>query len=189
MLVGICYLVIEGLLLSDKQGHVKMGKFLDDQKMHRLYEKFILEYYRFHYPQFHARAMYIDWAEESGNTDLLPMMKTDITLQHNNDTLIIDAKYYTHNVQEYNNRFIVSSNNLYQMYSYVKNYVDTNKVKKENVSGMLLYAKTEDEIQADSDYVISGNKISVKNLDLNTDFNQIKNHLNNIAESYFNPNE
>lgn len=45
------------------------------------------------------------------------------------------------------------------------NYKDNKKV----VSGMMLYAKTDDEIQFDLTYFMSGNKISVKTLDLNQD--------------------
>jgi 5-methylcytosine-specific restriction enzyme subunit McrC len=54
-----------------------------------------------------------------------------------------------------------------------------------NVSGILLYAKTDEEIVPDNDYIISGNRISVKTLDLNTDFSNIANQLNAIAERIF----
>ena len=39
---------------------------------------------------------------------------------------------------------------------------------------MLLYAKTEEAITPDCSYVMSGNKISVKTLDLNKEFKLIK---------------
>ena len=45
---------------------------------------------------------------------------------------------------------------------------------------MLLYARTTNEIQPDSDYVMSGNKISVKTLDLNREFGEIKKQLDDI---------
>lgn len=38
------------------------------------------------------------------------------------------------------------------------------------VSGMLLYAKTDEMIQPDNIYQMSGNQISVKTLDLNQEF-------------------
>ena len=52
------------------------------------------------------------------------------------------------------------------------------------VSGMLLYAKTNAEIQPDSDYVMSGNMISVKTLDLNQEFGVIKEQLDAIVNEY-----
>jgi len=46
MLINICYLVINGLLLTKQDGTRKLAQYLDDQRMHSLYEKFVLEYYR-----------------------------------------------------------------------------------------------------------------------------------------------
>ena len=51
-----------------------------------------------------------------------------------------------------------------------------------NVSGLLLYAKTDEDIVPDNDYIFGGNRISVKTLDLNTDFSNISKQLNAIVE-------
>jgi len=53
------------------------------------------------------------------------------------------------------------------------------------ISRMLLYARTTSEIQPDSDYVMSGNKMGVKTSDLNYDFEVIKKQLDGIANGYF----
>ena len=53
------------------------------------------------------------------------------------------------------------------------------------MSGMLLYAKTDEEIQPDAVYQMRGNQISVKTLDLNRPFSEIKAQLNKIAEDHF----
>ena len=50
--------------------------------------------------------------------------------------------------------------------------------------GMLLYAKTDVESQPDKDYMISGNKICVKTLDLNQEFKFIAKQLKDIARKY-----
>ena len=74
----------------------------------------------------------------------------------------------------------IHSNNIYQIFSYVKN----KDVKHDgSVSGILLYAKTEDEKALDEDYRMSGNSISVKTLDLNQEFSHIKDTLDRIAEN------
>ena len=49
MLIAICYLVVKGLLQTQTTGNSKLMDFFDEQRMCRLYEKFILEYYRKHY--------------------------------------------------------------------------------------------------------------------------------------------
>ena len=50
---------------------------------------------------------------------------------------------------------------------------------------MLLYAKTDEEIYPDNEYKMSGNKISVKTLDLNKEFSEIANQLDNIVANCF----
>ena len=49
---------------------------------------------------------------------------------------------------------------------------------------MLLYARTDEEIQPDNTYMMSGNRISVKTLDLNCDFSEITRQLNAIADAF-----
>ena len=53
------------------------------------------------------------------------------------------------------------------------------------VAGMMLYAKTDEEILPDCTYRMSGNKINVKTLDLDCDFHQIANQLDSIVMEYF----
>ena len=50
---------------------------------------------------------------------------------------------------------------------------------------MLLYARTDETIQPDNEYQMSGNKISIKTLDLNCEFPVIAEQLNKIAEAQF----
>lgn len=184
MLLNICYFVLDGLLLSTDKGEYKMATFLDEQRMSRLYEKFVLEYYRYHYPDLRPTASQVAWNIDDGMIDFLPIMQTDITLRHSNKILIIDTKYYAHTMQtwgQYDSRTL-HSNNLYQIFAYVKNQDVGNTG---NVAGMLLYAKTKETITPDCDFMMSGNKISVKTLDLNIAFNNIADQLDKIVESYF----
>lgn len=185
MLINICYLILEGMLLSDRKGNFELAKFIDDQQMHKLYEKFVLEYYRRHYPEANPSSSFIEWSldEDTPTSDFLPTMKSDITLTYGNKTLIIDTKYYNHTMQ--NNplfdRSSIISANLYQIFTYVKN---KDRKMTGNVSGLLLYAKTDEEITPDQIYRISGNTISVKTLDLDKDFPCIAKQLNNFAISH-----
>ncbi|WP_394234137.1 5-methylcytosine-specific restriction endonuclease system specificity protein McrC [Niallia oryzisoli] len=184
MLLNICYFILDGLLLSTKKGEYKMANFLDEQQMSRLYEKFVLEYYRYHHPNMRAAASQVAWNLDDGVIDFLPIMQTDITLRYGDKILIIDTKYYAKTMQvhgRYDSRTL-HSNNLYQIFTYVKNQ-DVNHTG--NVAGMLLYAKTEETITPDCDFMMSGNKISVKTLDLNLTFNHISAQLDRIAVSTF----
>lgn len=180
MLMSVCYLLIKGLLQTTADGTVKLMQFIDEQRMCRLYEKFILEYYRKHYPQIKTSASQIGWALDDGISTMLPTMQSDIMLSYSDKTLIIDAKYYSHTTQVQYDVNTLHSNNLYQIFTYVKNKA----VAGGEVSGMLLYARTDEEIQPDNVYMMSGNKISVKTLDLSCDFSEISAQLNAIADAF-----
>lgn len=180
MLMSVCYLLIKGLLQTTADGTVKLMQFIDEQRMCRLYEKFIFEYYRKHYPQIKTSASQIGWALDDGISTMLPTMQSDIMLTYGDKTLIIDAKYYSHTTQVQYDVNTLHSNNLYQIFTYVKNKA----VAGDEVSGMLLYARTDETVQPDNEYMMSGNKISVKTLDLNCDFSYISAQLNTIADEF-----
>lgn len=181
MLLSLCRLVLEGMLLSTDNGEIKLAQFLDEQRMCRLYEKFILEFYRKEVPWVKASAPKINWQTDTDST-LLPTMQSDIVLQKGEKTLIIDAKYYTHSTQVQFDKHTLHSSNVYQIFTYVMN-MDVGNTG--NCAGLLLYAKTEEEITPDADAVIMGHKISAKTLDLNCDFNAISKQLKSVAADYF----
>ena len=186
LLIGICYLFVKGLLQSKRTGDIKVMDFLDEQRTCRLYEKFILEYYRKEHPELKANASQIKWQLDDDNCELLPIMQTDITLSDTNgNVLIIDAKYYTRTTVTKFGKRTLHTGNIYQIFTYVKNKETELLGTEHKVSGMLLYAKTEEEITPNVYYMMSGNKISAKTLDLSVPFDEIKAQLDNIAKSYF----
>lgn len=185
MLMSICYLVVKGLLQTNSVGTMKLMEYLDDQRMSRLYERFILEYYKKHYPKLKVSASQIPWALDCGYDDMLPIMQSDIQLQRGSDVLIIDAKYYSSTTQEQFGKRTLHSGNLYQIFTYVKNREYQLKNCEHSVSGMLLYAKTDEVIQPDSDYQICGNRICVKTLDLNLPFSKIAEQMDHIVMEQF----
>lgn len=62
MLISLCQLILEGMLLTTDSGEYHLASFIDEQRMNRLYEKFILEYYAKECPQVTATASQIQWA-------------------------------------------------------------------------------------------------------------------------------
>lgn len=185
MLISLCQFILEGMLLTTEQGEYKLASFVDEQRMCRLYEKFILEYYTKEHPALDVRASQIPWALDDGIGTMLPIMQSDITLSYGKKVLIIDAKCYAHTTQVQYDKHTLHSHNLYQIFTYVKNKSASLADGSHEVSGMLLYAKTDEEIQPDSSYMMSGNKISVKTLDLNRDFAEIVKQLDAIVEEHF----
>lgn len=186
MLISICYLVIKGLLQTNTDGTTKLMDFLDEQRMCRLYEKFILEYYRKEFPKITVNASQIPWALDDGMSDMLPVMQTDIMLSYGSRILIIDAKYYAHATQTQYDIHTLHSANLYQIFTYVKNKEAELANVPHEVSGMLLYARTDEAVQPNNSYHMSGNRISVRTLDLNCEFSEIAMQLDKIAVECFN---
>ena len=189
MLMAVCWLVVKGLLQTQSDGSVRMMDFFDEQRMSRLYEKFILEYYRREHPQLRASASFIDWALDDEASEGLPAMRSDITLSACGRVLIIDAKYYTSTMQSNFDKTTVHSGNLYQIFAYVKNKQIAFERAGESVevSGMLLYAATDEEVQPDATYRMSGNRISATTLDLDRPFDEIRAQLDGIADTLTGP--
>lgn len=186
MLINVCYFVLDGMLQTTDKGKYKIASF-SDAHMHKLYEKFVLEYFKRHHSYLsEVRAAQVKWNLAEGTEEniirFLPVMQTDIFLRYKEQVLIIDTKYYSHTMQMQYNKATLHSGNMYQIFTYVKNQ---DAMNTGNVSGMLLYAKTEESITPDCSFVIGGNKISVKTLDLNKEFNLIAAQLDQIAEEHF----
>ena len=179
IIINICKLVLEGLLISTEKGNYKLSKFIKDSTLELLYQGFIFNYFKFNY-NLKVNADKYDWKNASGETGFLPKMNTDITLHDKNNVLIIDAKYYGETMAIRYNKRTYHSSNMYQIYTYVKNYN-----LEANVSGMLLYAKTNEEITPNQKFELDGNKMEVKTLDLNKNFKEIEKQLDNIVKDYF----
>ena len=186
MLMNICYFVLEGLIQTTEEGEYKMIAFSDDN-MARLYEKFILEYYRQHHRYLsEVNSSQVKWNLVGENNEMmirfLPAMQTDVFLRLKDKTLIIDAKYYGKTMQKQYDKYTLHSNNMYQIFTYVKNH---DKDSSGNVAGILLYAKTDEDITPDYMFNMGGNQIGAKTLDLNKEFSLIAKQLDQIAWDYF----
>lgn len=180
MLLYLCYFIISEWVMTTESGKFKMREFSDDH-MCRLFEKFVLAYYKKHHPELKPCAAQINWniEFEQSTTNILPIMQSDILLTIDDRTLIIDTKYYAHTMQQQYNKATIHSNNLYQIHTYVTEYDENHSGK---VDGMLLYAKTQEEIVPDGQLKRKdGNYIYFRTLDLNTDFEAIKKRLDSFV--------
>lgn len=186
MLMNVCYFVLDGMLRTTEKGEYKMESF-SDEHMARLYEKFILEYYNQHHTYLsEVKAGQVKWDLVGDNSEsmirFLPVMQTDIMLRLKDKILIIDAKYYGKTLQQQYDKYTLHSNNVYQIFTYVKNQ---DKNNTGNVAGILLYAKTDEDITPDCMFNMGGNQIGAKTLDLNRDFPLIAEQLDKLAGDFF----
>jgi 5-methylcytosine-specific restriction enzyme subunit McrC len=177
MLINICFLIWEGLIVTEQNGKYKFQDFIRDKCMAKLYEKFIYGFFKKECPEIKVNYQQkINWKTDDNFIDLLPSMNTDITLTRNNYRLIIDTKFYPEAMQKNylsdNKTFI--SGNMYQIFTYVKNSDFSG-----NVSGMLLYPTV--EYNLNQVYKLSGNNVYIRTIDLNKNFNDISKSLIDIS--------
>lgn len=145
----------------------------------------MFSYYRKEHQEVKASASQIPWQLDDDFDAMLPIMQSDIMLTKGNTMLIIDAKYYGHTTQSQYGVNTFHSGNLYQIFTYVKNKDAEYGDQPHTVSGMLLYAQTDEVVQPNHVYHMSGNKITVRTLDLNLPFSDIAKQLDGIVATHF----
>jgi len=185
MLIGICYLVVKGLMQTNSDGVTKLMDYMDEQHMWSLYQNFIFQYYKKHYLDLKVSSSQIPWFLDDDKKEMLPVMQSDIYIQRDNTVLIIDAKYYKNITQVQFGKHKFHSAHLYQMFAYVKNCEYHFADEKISVSGMLLYAKTDEFIEQNHVYQMHGNKISINSLDLSLPFEQLAIQMDEIVKTHF----
>lgn len=183
LLMYICRLVLKGLLHKREDGSIKMREHLNADAVHRLYERFVRAYYRRHFPGTNPKKACIPWALDDGYDAMLPQMETDVQLTHGHKILIIDTKYYGNDRQWRYGAEKLISQNLYQIFCYVKNKAAEVAGARQEVSGLVLYALTDRGALSQS-YQMSGNRIGVRTLDLGAEFSQIRQALDAIAADF-----
>lgn len=186
LLMNICHFILDGMLMTTEDGKYRMATF-SEEHMNALFERFVYAFYNVdpHCKDVNAyHSKTIEWdinTEEALNDIFLPSMQSDIVLTRGCRTLIIDTKYYGKTLVTHYDKKKIHSANMYQIFTYVKNY---DKELSGNVAGLLLYAKTNEDICADLTVTLGNNRFWVETLDLNQDFDCIKNQLERIKDLY-----
>ncbi|MFN7252926.1 MAG: 5-methylcytosine restriction system specificity protein McrC [Anaerobacillus sp.] len=182
-IVDVCRYLYEQLLFDESTTSQMMKEVQDEQRLSSLYEIFIFAFFK-RETKYNVSHPQIQWSVDDAFTDALPIMQTDLVLQKDKKTLIVDGKFYSENMVA---RFEggaakQKSGNLYQIFTYINNW---KKEPDETVAGMLLYAKTTALNQPNHIYHIKGNQIFVVSLDLQQDFSNIKENLLAYANQFF----
>ena len=185
LLMYVCRLIHEGFLPKRDNEQQRVKEIFDDQKLHRLYEKFLLEYYRKEFPMIGVSSPQIPWMLDSGSSRYLPIMQSDVVLTYKQKILVIDAKFYSKTMSDYYGKRSFHSSNLYQVFTYIKNLSIKEEPLGKSVSGLLLYAKPDGEetLQPHS-FEMSGNRIDVRQVNLDQDFSMIRDQLDKVVDDF-----
>jgi 5-methylcytosine-specific restriction enzyme subunit McrC len=141
----ICALVHRLEMPTEKGGdHAMFALLRDEIKFDQLFERFIRNFCRIHFPDCDVRPETLTWPDDL-NCELVPAMRTDITITARTapfERLVIDTKYYAKTLAAslYGSEKF-RSENLYQLYAYLRTQ-EHYGASHRTASGMLLYPTT-----------------------------------------------
>ena len=184
LLINVSELIYKGLIARESNGNMEFADFIRDRQMSKLYETFVLQFYRVHLDPlvYRVHAPKISW-DLGDDVDeevihLLPEMRTDIVVENKvaNTQLIIDTKYYPEALVSSNWSDIekIRTTHLYQIYAYINNSQFSGKKY-----GMLLYPTVEKELNVK--FPIGGKSIWIQTVNLGADWEEIEDRLMGIV--------
>jgi 5-methylcytosine-specific restriction enzyme subunit McrC len=183
-LLRICELVIDNLLISEKTGKSKFRDFVrDEQQMAYLFEEFVRNFFKMEQSKYKVCRENISWdafAPDGTSPEFLPKMQTDISLISPSRKIVVDTKYYRSALQTHYDKETIRSNNLYQLFAYLKN-LEPRGEENTNCEGILLYPTVETEL--DEECIIQGHRILFRSINLNQDWKCIHKDLMSIINN------
>jgi len=172
--LSVCALLSHNLLPEAGGASYRFSSFLEDEKqMGKLFEAFVRNFYGREQEIFKVKSERIGWQLEKVEEDqlqYLPVMVTDVSLTSANRKLILDTKYYKNALRPHYDKQKLISGHLYQLFAYLKNQPTRHGVG--SVEGILLYPVVNQEL--DLVYQLSGHKVSIKTINLNQPWPNIK---------------
>ena len=175
-LLNVCELIYEATLPTEESGEQRFREFLrDPKKMPHLFESFVRNFYKQHAEGYKMESKTISWDTHEDSTvfDLLPQMKTDVTLESPNRKIIIDCKFYKNALGggQFNEKFY--SSHLYQILAYLRNQAI--QEGWEAVEGILLYPAVNQKLH--HKFQLEGHTVQIVTLDLNQPWQKIRDRL------------
>ena len=177
-LLKVCELICDLTLPEEGGNEYKFVDILrDEKKMAKVFENFVRNFYRLEQDDYRVTPLQMRWdAKPIGGQDLsvLPWMLTDIHLESRTKRVIIDTKYYREALQESHGKRSLKSENLYQLFAYVKN-AEAKGNAYSDVEGMLLYPVVGDRL--DVNFEVQGHRLRAVTIDLSQPWQRIRSDL------------
>ena len=151
----------------------------DENKMSRVFEEFLRNFYYYEQDDFQVASEEMEWnAREltDFNYNMMPIMRTDITMRSRSSIIILDAKYYIDPSPEYYGRRKFRSEHLYQLYSYLRHAAVPGGPRR--VMGAVVYAAADGPLLRR--YEVDGFPVAVVAIDLSREWMEIRDELMSI---------
>ena len=185
-IINICELLYHSTAVHERGQSFKFQSFLNNrEKMSRLFESFIRNFYRREQRKYNSLAEIINWnfsPDSEGNMQFFPRMKTDITLTSSDEKRILEVKYYPEALVQ--NQFGMErfrSAHLYQLYAYLSNLaLEPSHPGNKNCMGILIYPTVSTHV--DEVYKLAQHTIRIYTLNLNQPWQNIHRDLIQLVE-------
>ena len=178
LLLSTCALAHDLLLpREDGEGYRLHDLVRDEARMARLFEDFLVGFYRRERPDLSPGPETMGWAAEplaAVGHGQLPTMRTDVTLRGPGWTTVIDAKYYAQALSRWHTDGTFSASNLYQIMGYLRR-LEAGGGSDAQADGVLLYPVVEGAF--DHTYRIDGHRVRLLTLDLTRPWHEIHDAL------------
>ena len=178
LLLKICALAFECMIpVTGGSGYSFQDILLDERKMAQVFESFVRNFYRATQQAFQVKPLQLEWQAvllRANGPDRLPVMRNDVYLESTERRIIIDTKYYAQAMQEHHGSVSFRSENLYQLFAYLRN--DAVERPRAAVSeGMLLYPQVQQQL--DASYVMHGHHVRLATVDLSRSWRSVERRL------------
>ena len=186
LLINIAVMLYDNTVVNEEDGNETFKDFFRQEQMHKVFEMFILNFYKIHLDRkiYRVHAPKINWHMEEDATDIWGDLfevddnpgdrRTDIVLENKdlNIQFIFDAKYYKNTfVNAYMNADDerARTGHLNQVRGYlIDSDFDGDKY------GALIYPMVKKDLDKGRMYPIQGTPIMVKTINLNTEWKNIE---------------
>lgn len=177
----LCKVIHENLLINEEGGTAQFLDFREDnQTMGLIFQRFVKTFCE-RETDLGVKAEKIDWFEaERSETDLryLPGMQTDIVLRSPRRTIVVDTKFYSSPLSNWNGSQRARSEHLYQIFAYVTNLAAATPAIDPLPEGWLLYAAVDGDF--DFRFELMERRIRVCSIDLSKGWRQIDSDLKEL---------
>ena len=176
-LLNICEMIYESLLPSDTPGKSRFRDFFrDEKKMPMVFEHFVRNFFALEQGRYQVSRAQVSWhttGDEEEPYRLLPKMATDVTLESGDRKIILDCKYYRKAFQTHYDTKKFRSENLYQLFTYLKN--KETDAGWGHCEGILLYPAVAETFRYSVE--LHGHPVTVASINLKQDWHRIRDDL------------
>jgi 5-methylcytosine-specific restriction enzyme subunit McrC len=167
LLLKVCELAFACMIPDNSgSGYAFQNVLRDERKMARVFEDFVRNFYRASQRMFRVKPYQLEWQAvplRVNGVGRLPAMRTDVYLEGPDRRIIIDTKYYADALQQHHGSPSFRSDNLYQLFAYLRNDAVV-AADAPLAEGMLLYPQVQQTL--DATYAVHGHRVRLATLDL-----------------------